>query len=327
MTTSIYRGRLLPSAFAVLLLVLGACDQREERLYQGYVEGDFVYVSTPLSGELTMLDVERGRRVRAGEPLFSLEKDFEQAAAFEAAAEVRRAEQILADLKKGSRPTELAALRANLQSAVERRSLSRAEFLRRDALFKERHISKEEFEEARTAWRRDRAEVERIENELATARLGGREDAVEAAAAAAAAARHGLEQARWRLSRKSRSAPSDGLVFDTFYEVGEQVPEGRPVVSLLPPENIKIRFFVPEPVVGTLSLGRRVRVFFDGAKRDHTATIRFISPEAEYTPPVIFSRQTRAKLVFLVEAYPDKGEASTFHPGQPVDVRIEGPVE
>jgi HlyD family secretion protein len=316
---------LLPApAFVVLLLLLlSACDRRHEGLYHGYVEGDFVYVAAPLAGELVALNVERGRRVQAGEALFTLERDFEQAAVAEAAAEVRRAEQNLADLEKGRRPTELAALRASLQSAIERRDLSRTGFVRRDELFSEKVISEEEFEEARTALRRDRAEVERLENELATARLGGREDVIAAAASAAAAARQGLEQTRWTLTQKSRSSPVGGLVFDTFYEVGEQVPAGGPVVSLLPPENIKIRFFVPEPVVGALSPGQQVRVSFDGAGRDYPAVIRFISPEAEYTPPVIFSRQTRAKLVFLVEAHPAPEEYSVFRPGQPVDVRIE----
>ena len=315
---------LLPApAFALLLLLLlGACDRRSEELYQGYVEGDFVYVAAPLAGELVALNVERGRRVQAGEPLFTLEHDSEQAAVAEAAAEVRRAEQSLADLKKGQRPTELAALKASLRRAIDRRDLSRAEFVRREALFRQKVISEEEFDEARTAWRRDLAEVERIENELATARLGGREDAVDAAAAAVTAARHGFEQTRWKLTQKNRFAPAGGLVFDTFYEVGEQVPAGGPVVSLLPPENIKIRFFVPEPVVGSLAPGQQVRVSFDGAGRDYPAVIRFISPEAEYTPPVIFSVQTRAKLVFLVEAYPAPEDYSVFRPGQPVDVRI-----
>jgi len=302
---------------------MAACDRRPEGLYQGYVEGDFVYVAAPLSGELVALNVERGRRVETGEKLFTLEHDFEQAGADEARAEADRAEQNLADLMKGKRPTELAALKAALTSARERRELSRAEFERRERLFGQGFVSEESFDEARTAWRRDKAEVERLENELATARLGGREDAVKAAAAEADAARQALEQARWQLTQKSRLAPAGGLVFDTLYEVGEQVPAGRPVVSLLPPENIKIRFFVPEPVVGSLAIGQQVRVSFDGAGRDYSATIHFVSPEAEYTPPVIFSRQTRAKLVFLVEAYPDEKEASVFHPGQPVDVRID----
>lgn len=314
----------LAAATFLLTLLLGACDQRPEGLYQGYVEGDFLYLAAPLGGELIALDVERGRHVHAGASLFTLEHDFERAAVAEAEAKLRRAERTLADLRKGQRPTELAALKARLRSARERRDLSRAEFARREALLAQRAVSEEEFEVARTIWRRDQTEVERLESELSTARLGAREDAVEAAAAETAAARQSLEQARWKLSQKSRFAPEAGQVFDTYFEVGEEVPAGRPVMSLLPPEKIKIRFFVPEPKVGTLTTGQRVKVSFDGAERDYPATIRFISPEAEHTPPVIFSRQTRSKLVFLIEAFPDPGEAALFHPGQPVDVRIEG---
>lgn len=315
-------GKLL--LLGLLLLLPSACDRRPEGLFQGYAEGDFVYVGAPLAGELVALEVARGRQVQAGDVLFTLEHAFEQAGVAAAAEEARRAEEQLADLRKGERPTELAQVAADLRRARAQRELSRAEFTRRQRLFADKVISAEEFDQARTALRRDQAAVSRLENELATARLGGRSDAVAAAAAAVAAARERLAQARWALEQKTQQAPAAALVFDTLYQVGEQVPAGRPVVSLLPPQNIKIRFFVPEPVVGTLEVGQQVTVTFDGAGRDYPAAISFISPEAEYTPPVIFSRETRAKLVFLVEARPAPADAPRFHPGQPLDVRLEG---
>jgi HlyD family secretion protein len=160
--------------------------------------------------------------------------------------------------------------------------------------------------------------------ELATARLPAREDEIRAARAAVAAARATLDQANWRLEQKSVTAPVSGLVADTLFVKGEWVPAGAPVVTLLPPPNIKVRFFVPEPVLGAVQEGQRLVINCDGCSPDIPARVTFISPQAEYTPPVIYSKESRAKLVYLVEARPAPQDAVKLHPGQPVDVRFGG---
>jgi len=300
------------------------CSEESKDYFQGYVEGDFVQVASPLPGRLEQLLVARGTQVAEGDLLFVLEREEEAAAAKAAEKEWRQTRDRLADLRKGQRPTELRAIRARLEQAITARDLSRQEVERRQKLYRDRFISEEELDQATTALRRGDAEVAQIEAELATARLGAREDQIEAARAEAEAARARLEQARWSLEQKAQRAQANGLIFDTLFEQGDFVPQGQPVVSLLPPPNIKIRFFVPEPMVATLRIGQQVVVSFDGDERSYGAAIVFISPEAEYTPPVIFSRQTRAKLVFMIEARPETGLAEKFHPGQPVEVRVEG---
>jgi HlyD family secretion protein len=107
-------------------------------------------------------------------------------------------------------------------------------------------------------------------------------------------------------------------VEDRLRRPGEWVEAGGVVLSLLPPENVKVRFFVPEPLLGAMRVGQRVGLRCDGCPDDLSGTVRFIAPEAEYTPPVLYSVESRAKLVFMVEAWPDPGTA--LHPGQPVDV-------
>jgi HlyD family secretion protein len=308
----------------LLISINSGCTETPKDYFQGYVEGDFVQVASPLSGRLEQLPVQRGARVVAGDLLFVLEREGEAAAVKEAEKDWRQALDRLADLTKGQRPTELRAIRARLERSRTARELSRQEWERRRKLYSDRFISEEELDQAATALRRDEAEVAEIEAELATARLGARKDQIEATRSEADAARARLEQARWSLEQKSQRAPTEALIFDTLFEQGDFVPQGRPVVSLLPPRNIKIRFFVPEPLVGTLMVGQQVAVSFDGDERSYGAAIVFISPEAEFTPPVIFSRQTRSKLVFMVEARPEAGLAGKFHPGQPVDVRLEG---
>ena len=109
------------------------------------------------------------------------------------------------------------------------------------------------------------------------------------------AAREVLAQAEWRLAQKSVRAPVAGLVNDTNYVSGEWVGAGLPVLSLLPPQNIKLRFFVPEMSLGAIKVGQQVKVHCDGCSMPIGAQISFISPQAEFTPPVIYSRETRAK--------------------------------
>jgi len=306
----------------LLVTLISACQEDPGQVFQGYAEGEYVEVASPLAGELATLNVVRGSRVQVGDLLFTLEQEEQQAEVAAAGQELRRLESRLADLRKGERPSELEALLSRLGAARSAFELSRNELARREELFGRQIVSREELDRARTAQERDLAAVRELEAQLETARLGARSDAIAAAQAEVAAARARLQKAEWALAQKNLSAGQAALVFDTFFEPGEFVPAGYPVVSLLPPKNLKIRFFVPEPLLGTLQIGQRLAVSFDAAGGPLSATISYISPQVEYTPPVIFSRETRAKLVFLVEARPALEDAARLHPGQPVDVRL-----
>ena len=164
--------------------------------------------------------------------------------------------------------------------------------------------------------------VAELEAELRTAQLGSRSDQVIAAGAEVRAREAALAKAEWEWSQKRQQAPKAGLVFDTLYREGEWVAAGRPVVVLLPPQNIKVRTFVPETLLGTIQPGHPVRVSVDGISEPVSGTVSYISPKAEYTPPVIYSQESRKKLVFLVEAVFPPDIAAGLHPGQPVDVEF-----
>lgn len=165
--------------------------------------------------------------------------------------------------------------------------------------------------------------MKQLESEVAVGELPGRAAQVRAQAAQVAAARAALEQAQWRLDQKSIASTLGGLVQDTLYREGEWVAAGNPIVRMLPPANVKVRFFVPQAAVGGIAPGRRASVRCDGCSADIPVTVSFVSTEAEYTPPVIFSNETRAKLVFMVEARPSADDAAKLRPGQPVSVRLE----
>ncbi|OQX25918.1 MAG: hypothetical protein BWK80_13150 [Desulfobacteraceae bacterium IS3] len=305
----------------IFLMLISGCTKTEPEYFQGYAEGEFVYISSPLGGRLEQLAVRKGQTVHSGELLFSLEQTFEAAGVRDAEELLRQAEGKLADLQKGLRPSEIEALTARLRQAESSLQLAESEYNRRAKLYKTQTVAAEERDRARSEYERENQRVKEIKSEIETARLGGRSDAVSAAQSGAESAKARLEQAQWNLKQKTRTAPKDSLVFDTFYEPEEWVAPGRPVLCLLPPENIKVRFFLPETVKSQFSVGQLVRVSFDAGDILIPATICFISTQAEYTPPIIYSAQTRAKLVFMAEALPDERFRTRLHPGQPVEVR------
>jgi len=307
------------------LLLLAGCGNDHPDVLQGYVEGEFVYVAAPIGGQLEYLAVKSGQTVAEGEALFTLERSLEAAGVREAEKKVRQAGDRLADLTKGLRPTEIAALRAKLGQAQAGLDLAESEFRRRETLFQGQTISKEELDKARTDFQTSRERVRELRAELKTAGLGARTDEVKAAKAEFEGAEARLAQAQWSFDQKAQAAPGPALVFDLIYRKGEWVPAGRPVVCLLPPEGRKVRFFVPEPELGGLAVGQEVTISFDGTDQPVPARISYISPQAEFTPPVIYSSQSRAKLVFMIEAGTTPDQAARLHPGQPVDVRLGPP--
>lgn len=311
---------------AGLLGVVAACGDSTPPGLQGYAEGEFVLVAAPSAGTLQSLPVARGQQVRAGDALFTLERALEQGAAAETQARVQSAEARLANLTAARRSPEIDALRQQVVAAGAALALAEATLRKQQRLYADGFVSEARRDEAKAAHDRDAAQLAAAQAQLRNATQSiGRPQEIGAARAELDAARAGDAQARTRYDDKVLAAPSGSLVADTYFRVGEWVPAGAPVVSLLPPQNIKLRFFVAEPVVGRLRIGETVRVTCDGCGAPIDAQIVFVSPRAEYTPPIIYSRQSRAKLVFLVEARPAAADAIRLHPGQPVEVALDAP--
>ncbi|QLA15853.1 HlyD family secretion protein [Desulfolutivibrio sulfoxidireducens] len=320
------KGLAVWAALAVALTALAGCGQTPGDVLPGYVEGEFVYVASKFAGRLDAMGVSKGGRVEAGAPLFTLEHEFERQALDLARADLAQAEDTLRDKEKGLRPEEIDQIEASLQRSRAELALAKLERERRETLFSSATISQEELDNARTEHARSQAVVREYEAKLATGKLSDRVDRVLAARAAVDAARLGVDQAKWNLDQKIQTAPVSGLVFDTLHYVGEWVGASSPVVSLLPPENIKVRFFVPEAELARIRPGDRVLVGRDGLPEPAEAVVDYVSTQAEYAPPVIFSQGFREKLVFLVEARFSPDVARDMHPGQPVDVRLDRPI-
>jgi HlyD family secretion protein len=304
-------------------LALGGCSSDKPTAYQGYVEGEYVHVASPFGGRLERLHVQRGQTIGAKAALFKLEADEETAAKRQADEQLRASQAQLADLRHGRRNPELDVVRAQLaqaQAAEEQAALQ----LRRDqGQFEAGGIARAQLDDSRSNLQIKSARVRELAGQLQVSRLPAREDQIRAQDAQVAAARALSSQLAWRLSQKDVASAQPGLVVDTLYREGEWVPAGSPVVRLLPPQNVKVRFFVLEGVVGAIKPGRKVLLHCDGCAADVPATVSYIANAPEYTPPIIYSNETRGKLVFMVEARPAADNAQALNPGQPVTVTLQ----
>ena len=300
------------------IALLAGCGREARDVFQGYAEADFIDVATSEPGQLESLGAAKGDAIAAGAPLFALEAAREAAAVRQAQEQLAAAQAQLQDLRQGKRPPELDVVRAQLEQARAEATRAAAERERDAAQFASGGIAQAQLDRSQAAADAAAARVRELERQLDVAQLPARADQIAAQEAQAAAAQAAVEQAAWRLGQKTVAAPVAGQVFDVLYQPGEWVAAGRPVVRLLPPGNVKIRFFVPETALGALAVGQALAVRCDGCAEEIPAKITFISPEAEYTPPIIYSNETRSKLVFMVEARPLDG--ASLHPGQPLEV-------
>ena len=264
-------GQIPLLIFAIALALLAGCSKNSTGRFQGYIEGEYVYVASPMAGALTNLSVARGDSVTNGQMLFELERGSEAAA-------LDQAEK------------NLAQARASL-------ALSESEFDRREKLRTDNGVvSAEELDQARAQRDADTAQV--------------------------ASQQAAFDKAKWAYDQKQQFAPANAAVQDTLYRQGEFVAAGNPVIELLPPTNLKVRFFVPQEQLPQIKTGATVAVHMDGAAKDYSATVNYISTQAEYTPPVLYNRDNRSKLVYMAEAVFGGAAAADLHPGQPVDVAL-----
>ncbi|MBE0627495.1 MAG: HlyD family efflux transporter periplasmic adaptor subunit [Burkholderiales bacterium] len=317
-------GRRLLAAAALAMPLVG-CDRQGDTSYQGYIEGEYIYLAAPLAGYLDTLHTVRGSRVAEGAEVFSVAAEPEQQGLREAEARQTAASEKLRNLSEPHRPPEVAAIEAQLRVAEAALQLSEKQLQQQQELAAKGFVSAAHLDEIRAARARDAAQVDAARQQLATYRATlGRRPEIRAAAADVDAARAQVAQSRWQVEKKLVAAPAAGEITETYYRRGEWVPAGQAVASLLPDHLRRIRFFVPETVIAGVHPGSTIEFSCDGCAARLRGTVDFVAAQAEYTPPVIYSRGSREKLVFRVEAVPEPEKAATLRPGLPVDVRLTG---
>ena len=293
--------------------------------WQGYAEADFVKVGPTQPGLVTAIKVARGDRVVKGAPLFEQDDTAERAAVAQAEYAVAQAQSQLENLQAPSRATEIAAAEANLNDAQAARDKTNLDLGRNVALLDKGAATQQIVDQQRADLRSGEAKIEALKAQIDQLKSSlGRPLEIAAQGAAVDAAKANLAQARWRLDQRRVTAPATATVADVLTQPGETLAAGAPVVSLLPPENVFVRFFIPEPSLASVKIGDAVSLTCDGCPPDLRGQVSFVAPSAEYTPPFIFSETTRSKFVFLAEARIAGGSLG-LNPGQPVSVAPETP--
>jgi HlyD family secretion protein len=304
-------------------LALSGCFGNGGDQLQGYIEGTYVYVSAEASGLVVERPVKAGDTVAEGALLARLDDADQKEAVAGAEARVAQARAQLANLQSGKRAEEISVIAAQLEEALSALNLAEENYQRQSVLRERGIVAQSVVDDAKAKRDTAKANAEATERELLVAKLPARPEEIAAAERNVAAEEATLAQARIQLERRHLTAPADGRIEETFYEVGERVNASQPVVSLLPDANLKVRFFLPEEKLASIAIGDRITVSCDGCADGLTAEIDRIATEAEFTPPVLYSKDSRTKLVFRIEAKP-LDAATALKPGQPVDVTLEG---
>jgi HlyD family secretion protein len=274
--------RLVLAAHLLLTgLLLAACGRSGDHPWLGYVEGEDAFIAAPQAGWLARVAVHRGDAVKTGDLLFTLDNPNQTATRDQADAAI-------------------AVAQSQRRSAEANLALAQKELARQANLLRLNAGTKQAYDVAKANYDATAAQIGQIDAQIAQARAN-------------------LSGAAYQLSERDVTARTTGRVEDVFFRAGEYAPAMTPVVSVLPPENIYVRFFVPEPQFAHVKLGQRVRIACDGCAANIVATVTFIAAQEEFTPPVIFSQDNREKLVFKIEARAPGG--LRLNPGQPVEVR------
>ena len=297
---------LIGAALVLWLLLSGS---KRERLLSGYIEGENLFLSSPVAGTVASVSAVEGTRVEAGQQLFTIDPATLSAQGEQAEANVAAARTQIASAEATARQAEADVAAASADAQRARSDLARLLTVRHDD---PAAVAGKDLDAAQAALKEANASVT-----AARKTADARRAQVSAAQAQAAEAQGGRREVQIRVNQLTPISPSPARVEDVFYQPGEWVSANQPIVSLLPDNKVKVRFFVPEQEVARYRPGREVRFTCDGCK-GQTATIGYVSPRPEFTPPIIYSRDSRDRLVFMVEAYPKR--PAGLMPGLPVDV-------
>lgn len=265
-----------------VILLCAGCSRSSSQDAQGYIEGRYTYLSANISGKLIEWYVARGAFVKAGDKLLQINERPERDD-YETAIE---------NLKQSEAARD--AIAANL-------IYDKLTYDRNQVLVNKKFIQQSELDRAFSLFKATTAQL---------AQAGALINANKAA----------MKHAEWTLEQKVVYAPVDAIVFDTYYRVGEQTVANQPILALLSPVDIKAVFYVPEIDLGGIHLNDKIVLYCDGCRGEYEGRISYISPSAEYTPPVIYSTETTTKLIYRVEAEFNPEIAIKLHPGQPVRI-------
>lgn len=305
----------------ISLVFLQSCGNKKNT-YQGYVAGTNTYIAPQFEGKLKKLAVKRGDKVEKGALLFALDDKPQVYVLNESTALLQESIAQLTDLAKPKRTQRLDIIRAKIKQVEAQINLAQLRENRNQTLFDKKVLAKDSLDVSHEHLNELLAKKKQLESELELSMLGARPDIIDAKKSAIQSLKIKIKHLSWVLSSKVEYSPDAGVVCDTFYVEDELVTKAKPVVALLFPKNIYLEFFVPYLEAKNLYIGKEIEYYFmDENKHIKLAKITFISPEAEYVPPLVYSRDNSDKIVFKIKAKPVNNEF--LNPGIPVTIKID----
>lgn len=291
----------------------------------GYIEGDYRYLVAPRSGWLKSVTVNLGDTLHRGQLAFNYRSDAEQFAVNQADAQLQSQIAQSQNLTTGARPEEIASLQAQFKAAQAQLLLAKQTLERYQMLQRSDAVAQVQVDEMVTQVKTAQAAVDSIQAQIRAANLPARKQTLTASIATSKAAKAVLEKAQYDLSQLNVDSELDGEVSQVYYHTGEYVTQGQPIVQILPHANRKVIFYVPQDKLSTLKVGQVVNLQGIGSQQSlSNASIRYISPQASYTPPVIYSNENADKLTFRVEGVLNTADnMPNLQVGQPVQVILE----
>ena len=291
----------------------------------GYIEGDYRYLAAPRSGWLKSVTVNLGDAIHQGQLVFNYRSDAEKFAVNQADAQLQSQIAQSQNLTTGARPEEIASLQAQFKAAQAQLLLAKQTLERYQMLQRSDAVAQVQVDEMVTQVRTAQAAVDSIQAQIRAANLPARQQTQNASIATSKAAKAALEKAQYDLSQLNVDSELAGEVSQVYYHTGEYVTQGQPIVQLLPKSSRKIIFYIPQDKLSTLRVGQVVNLQGIGSQQSlSNASIRYISPQASYTPPVIYSNENADKLTFRVEGVLNTADnMPNLQVGQPVQVILE----
>ena len=311
-------------ALTLIARILPACAPPSNAAV-GYIEGEYVNIAPIEVARVATEYVRRGDKLKAGDRIATLETTDAEIAVHNAEAALGQAKSELANILYGRRPEEIAAIDASLKAAQVQQDDAQRTLNRRKDLNSRGFASQADLDSAQTAYDVAASRVTELSANLAVARLPARDEEILSTRNKVEQAKSALDNARWRLDQRQLAAPSAGYVSDIIRRVGDVAGPSAPVVSFLPENAVKVKVYVPETALSSLALGQELNVRCDGCQKGLSAAITYIAREPEFTPPVIYSLESRQTLVYLIEARAANDKPLRLQPGQIVDVDLPEP--
>jgi len=307
----------------VLITVFRSRSGRDVVAASGTVEATEADLGFQSPGRIDSITVSEGARVEAGARLATLDRAELDARRRSALAQVTSARARLAELESGFRSQEVAQGRAAGRAAAQRLENARLELERTRRLFDGGAVSRTVLDQAQTTFDVADADHDRAKEQLDLLEHGTRTEQITAQRAMLAQAEAAVAQLDAALDGAAIEAPFSGVVTVRHRELGETVPAGAPVLTLMNPGDRWIRIYVPGDQVGRLALGQTATVTADAyPDRSYTGEITFIASEAEFTPRNVQTTEDRVKLVYRVKVKITGDSSLDLKPGLPADVRV-----